>query len=112
MKENFCVSGYPVSQIIISGFIAVVSAIPIVVLWTLGKPINLMVILATTGMFVICIAAVLAQPFVTISVDSRKETLTVQWKSFFRNHLSQQETTCRGYPQTRLRRHNLRAYEA
>ena len=82
MKKGFRVSGYPVSQIVISGFIAVVSAIPIVVLWALGKPINLAVILVTTGMFVICIAAVLAQPFVTISVDPRKETLTVQWKSF------------------------------
>ncbi|MHC4692047.1 MAG: hypothetical protein ACYS67_04835 [Planctomycetota bacterium] len=82
MKEVFRVSGFPISQIIISGFIAGVSAIPIVVLWALGKPIHIVIILATTGMFVICIAAILAQPVVTISVDSRKETLTVQWKSF------------------------------
>jgi hypothetical protein len=82
VKEVFRVSGYPASQIVISGFIAAVSAVPIVVLWALGKPINLAVILATTGMFAICIAVVLAQPFVTISVDCDKETLTVQWKSF------------------------------
>lgn len=81
-REGFCVSGYPVSQLIISGLIGGVSAIPILVLWYLGKPINLAVILATSGMLIICIAAVLAQPFVTISVDSDKKRLTVKWKSF------------------------------
>jgi hypothetical protein len=82
VKEVFRVSGYPVSQIVISGFIAAVSAVPIVLLWALGKPINFAVILSTIGMFAICIAAVVAQPFVTISVDYDKETLSLRWKSF------------------------------
>jgi hypothetical protein len=82
VKEVFRVSGYPASQIVISGFIAGVSATPIVVLRSSGRPIHISVIIATAGMLAICIAAVLARPFVTIFVDSDKETLTVQWKSF------------------------------
>ena len=82
MKESFRVCGYPISQLVISGLIAGVFAIPIVVLWMQGKSIHPALILATVGIIVICIVAVLAQPFTTISVDVNKEIVTVRWILF------------------------------
>jgi len=81
-EDIFRVSGYPASQIVISGLIASVSAIPIVLLWASGRPIHISVFIATAGMLAISMLAVFAKPFVIVSVDPDKEKLTVQWKSF------------------------------
>ncbi len=82
MNESFRVSGYPVSQLIISGIIGTVSSIPIIVLWVSGRTIHIALALATAGMLAICILAVVAKAFVIISIDSEKKKLYIQWKSY------------------------------
>lgn len=81
MKPEFRISGYPWSQLIISGSIAAACVAPIIVMTVLGKPVPLGVLIFVGGMCAICAAAFLAVPVVVMVVDEAKASLTVRWIS-------------------------------
>ena len=70
MKSALAVTGYPLSQLLISGGIAGISASPVVALAATGRPIPLVAIFFAGGMGAFALVALLANPIVRLAVES------------------------------------------
>lgn len=82
MEADFRISGYPLSQLAMNGFIAAACGAPVVILWLMGSPVPLAVWLLAISVVAICLAAILANPLVTITIDAEKVSMEIKWISF------------------------------
>ena len=82
MKDQLKVSGYPLSQVFISGGFAAFSVSLVVVLLAMAKPIPPVVFIFAGGMVAVALWALLATPIIRLTADPNADDLLVTWVSF------------------------------